>query len=217
MDCSHPSISAYGQDVFGCEDQALRDLRAASAAAGLPDIAINSEVGRLLQIITASTPGKLAIEIGTLAGYSGMWIVRGLSLSGHLHTLEANPVHAQFAQQQFARAGVHDRVTIHRGQALDLLPGLAAELGERSVDVVFLDAVKQEYPAYWRLVRPLIRTGGFIVADNIYGSNEWSISDVDHPARQGADALNRAVAGDADFAAVGIPLRQGVLIGRRMR
>ena len=85
------------------------------------------------------------------------------------------------------------------------------------VDVVFLDAIKSEYPEYWKLVRPLIAPGGLIIADNVLGSGDWWIDDAssDNLMRAGADRFNRLVASDTDFEAVAVPLRQGVLIGRR--
>ena len=85
------------------------------------------------------------------------------------------------------------------------------------MDVVFLDAIKTEYPAYWKIVRPLIAVGGLIIADNVYGSNSWWIDSIGDPSREAADRFNRLVAGDPDFQAVAIPLRQGVLVGRRVR
>ncbi len=94
---------------------------------------------------------------------------------------------------------------------------LAAELAPASVDLVFLDAVKTEYPDYWRLARPLIAVGGLIFADNALGSKSWWIDDLDEPSRAGVDRLNRLVAGDPEFEAVAVPAGQGLLIGRRMR
>jgi caffeoyl-CoA O-methyltransferase len=82
---------------------------------------------------------------------------------------------------------------------------------------VFLDAVKTEYPAYWEIVRPLIAVGGLIIADNVCGSSGWWIDVPGEPSREGADRFNRLVSSDADFEAVAFPMRQGLLIGKRMR
>ena len=159
----------------------------------------------------------MAIEVGTLAGYSGIWIARGLAPGGRLITIEYEPKHANFARRQFERAGVSDRVDLRVGAALDVLPTLAKELGPASVDVVFLDAVKTEYPAYWEIVRPMIRPGGLILADNVLGGGSWWIDNAGEPSRDAADRFNRLVAGDPHFEAVAVPLREGVLIGRRVR
>ena len=206
----------YSQDVFGKQDDHLAGLMKEAVAEGLPDIAVCAEVGRLLMILTSMTPGKLAIEVGTLGGYSGIWIARGLSDGGRLITIEAEALHADFAQAQFERAGVADRVEIRRGKGLDVLPLLADEFTPGSVDVVFLDAIKLEYCDYWKLVKPLIAPGGLILADNIYGSN-WTIDQENDPQRIAVDRFNRMLASDEDFEVTAVPLRQGVLIGRRVQ
>lgn len=205
----------YSQRVFGTQDEHLAGLMAEAVRAGLPDIAVSADVGRLLMMMTSTTGGRLAVELGTLAGYSGIWIARGLAPGGRLITVESERTHAEFAVAQFEKAGVDDRVEVRVGPALQVLPDLARELGPGSVDAVFLDAVKLEYPDYWTLVRPLIAPGGVVMADNVLGSNTWWIDDEDDPNRAAADQLNRAVAEDPDFEAVAIPLRAGVLVGRR--
>ena len=209
------STTEYSRKVFGVQDAHLAGLMQEAWAAGLPDIAITAEVGRLLMILTSMTRGRLAIEVGTLGGYSGIWIARGLAPGGRLITIECDPDHADFAETQFERAGVSDRVELRRGSALDVLPQLVEELGPGSVDVVFIDAEKTEYADYWRAVRPLIAVGGIVTADNVLGSNDWWITRTDDPRQQAVDELNRLVAGDGDFEAVAVPLKQGVLIGRR--
>ncbi len=207
--------NVYTHEVFGHQDEHLAGLMAEAAARGLPEIAVNAEVGRLLMMLTAMTSARLAIELGTLAGYSGIWIARGLAPGGRLITVEREPSYAAFAREQFSRAGVAERVDVRDGAALDVLPHLAAEFGPQSVDLFFLDALKTEYPDYWHLARPLIKPGGLIIADNVYGGGTWWIDDVGNEARQAIDRFNRLVADDPDFEAVAVPLRQGVWIGRR--
>lgn len=106
---------------------------------------------------------------------------------------------------------------IRRGTGLQVLPHVAKELAPGSVDVVFLDAIKTEYPDYWEIVRPLIAPGGFILADNVCGSGSWWIDDIGDPSRDAADKFNRLVAADPDFEAVAVSMRNGVLIGRRLK
>ncbi len=207
----------YGDEVFGQQDEHLAGVMGEAVAAGLPDIAVDAQIGRLLMIQTSMTRARLVVEVGTLAGYSGIWIARGLAPGGRLITIECDPKHADFAQRQFERAGVSDRVEIRRGSALDVLPQLSRELGARSVDVVFIDAEKTEYPQYWAAVEPMIAVGGVVLADNVFGSNVWWIDNPDDPASRAADTFNRSIAGHPDFEAVAVPLRQGILIGRRMR
>ena len=217
------STASYLIDVFGAQDEQLATLTPRAVAAGLPDIAVSPDVGRLLMLLVSMTGGgrgaRVAIEVGTLAGYSGIWIARGLASGGRLITIESEPAHADFAQREFEAAGVSAAVEIRRGAAMDVLPALAEDVEPASVDFVFLDATKREYPDYFAVIRPLIAVGGLLVADNVLGSRTWWI---DAPAgrsadRDGADRFNRLMAADPDFETVAVPIREGVLIARRMR
>jgi predicted O-methyltransferase YrrM len=205
----------YLAEVFGSQDEILAAAVAEAAAGGLPPIAVSAEVGRLLMILTSMTPGRLAVELGTLGGYSGTWIARGLAEDGRLITVDADHHHADVAQRQFDRAGLADRVEIRRGRALEVLDDLEGELGADSVDVAFIDAEKVEYPEYARRLRPLIAPGGLLIADNVLGTGGTWIDDLTHPGMAAVDNMNRMVAAWPDFETVIVPLRQGVLVARR--
>lgn len=204
-------INRYSREVFGAQDEHLAGLIDEAAAAGLPAIAVGPDVGRLLMILTSMTTGRLAIEVGTLGGYSGIWITRGLRPDGRLITIEYESVHADFAQRQFERSGVADRVDLRRGAGLEVLAELREELDPRSVDVLFIDAIKSEYAGYFELARPLLAIGGLVIADNAYGTGAGWI-DQGH----GTDEFNRHIAADPDFEAAAFPFREGILIGRRV-
>ncbi len=203
-------LGRYSKELFGSQDDHLAGLMDEAVAAGLPDIAVSADVGRLLMILTALTPGRLAVEIGTLAGYSGIWISRGLAPSGRLITIEYEPEHAEFAEEQFTRAGVADRVEVRRGAGIEVLIHLNEELAPGSVDVLFLDAVKSEYTDYFRIARPLIAPGGLVLADNVYATEAGWIDE-----GHGIDDFNRLVASDPEFEAVAVMLRQGIMIAKR--
>lgn len=212
--------AAYLRAVFGQQDEHLATLMSRAVAAGLPDIAVSADVGRLLKILTTfAAPGgaRLAVEVGTLAGYSATWIARGLAPGGRLITIESEPKYADFARRGFAAAGVADRVEIRVAKGLDELPRLASQVGPQAIDLVFLDAIKREYPAYFEAIRPAIRVGGLLVADNALGSGSWWIDEPpgSNADRDGADRLNRMVAADPQFEAVALPIREGILIARR--
>lgn len=212
------AICAYLNDVFGAQDDQLTTLMNRATAAGLPDIAITADVGHLLSILTQlAGPVRLALEVGTLAGYSGIWIARALAPGGTLLTIELEDAHADFAQAEFETAGVADRVEIVRGSALNVLPAVADRLGPESVDLVFLDAVKAEYPAYLDLVRPLIRLGGVLIADNVIQANGVVVPESPDaaPGARGVDAFNRQLAADPGFEATTVPLREGLAIAIR--
>ncbi|MCI0678329.1 MAG: O-methyltransferase [Actinobacteria bacterium] len=201
-------LGRYAKELF--EDDELDGITERARAAGLPQIAVSADVGRLLQILTLLTPGRLALELGTLAGYSGSWIARGLMPGGKLITIEYDPRHADFAEGEFARNGLDDRVEVVRGAALDVLPDLAQRLGPESVDLVFLDAVKTEYIAYLELSKPLLAHGGVLVADNVYATGQGWIDE-----GYGTDEFNRRVAADPDFDSTITPMREGLLIARK--
>lgn len=203
-------LTEYALEVFGDEDPHLAGLMDRAAEAGLPRIAISADVGKLLQILVAMTPAKTAVELGTLAGYSAIWIARGLAEGGRLYTIEAANAHADFAEREIAKAGFADRIEVLRGVALDVLPKLAGRLGIFSIHFAFIDAVKSEYVDYFEALRPMIAHGGLIVADNVYATGQGWIDE-----GYGTDEFNRVVAADPDFDAVAIPMREGLLIARR--
>lgn len=204
-------INRYSREVFGAQDEHLAGLMDDAVAAGLPAIAVGPDVGRLLMILTSMTEGRLAVEVGTLAGYSGTWLTRGLRPDGRLITIEYEPFHARFAAQQFVEAGIADRVDLRIGAGLEVLAQLAGELETGDIDVLFLDAIKSEYIGYFELVRSLIPVGGLVIADNVYGTGEGWI-DQGH----GTDEFNRHVAADTDFEAAAFPFREGVMVALRV-
>jgi caffeoyl-CoA O-methyltransferase len=207
----------YLRRTFGAQDDHLEGLMEEAVRAGLPDIAVSPEVGRLLMMMAQTTQGRLAIEVGTLAGYSAIWLARGLQEGGKLYTIELDPKHADFAEQQLAKAGVIERVELLRGAGLEVLDDLVARLQPGSVDVLFVDAVKTEYPAYFAKARALIGVGGWFIADNVLGAGDWWIDDEEHRSRAAVDELSRTLAADEDFEACCVPLREGVLLARRVR
>ncbi|MFK7988129.1 MAG: O-methyltransferase [Sandaracinaceae bacterium] len=209
--------SRYLRETFGRPDAQLAGLMKRAVAAGLPDIAVSADVGRLLMMLTSMTRGQLAVELGTLAGYSAIWLARGLRSGGRLITVEPVAQHADFAERELSSAGLKNVVEVRRERGLEALARLRQELPDGAVDVLFVDAIKSEYPAYFEAARALIAPGGLVLADNALGSSQWWIDDEDHPYRKGADALNRMLADDPDFEAVGIPIREGLLVARRVR
>ena len=203
-------LNAYSLEVFGSQDEHLSGLMNEAVAAGLPDISVTPDVGRLLKILTSMTPGRLAIEVGTLAGYSGIWIARGLASDGRLITIEYEQKHADHASKQFERAGVSGKVEIRVGPGIAVLETLVEELEPGSVDVLFLDAIKTEYSDYFRIARPLIAPGGLVLADNVYGTTIGWIDE-----GYGTDEFNRLITADPDFETVAVLAGDGVVIARR--
>jgi predicted O-methyltransferase YrrM len=143
-------------------EQALRD----SSAAGLPAIAVTPAQGKLLELLARVQGARTILELGTLGGYSTIWLARALPLGGRLVTLEAEPRYAEVAQKNIARAGFGDVVEIRLGPALETLPELAAE-GAGPFDLIFIDADKGNYPGYFEWSLKLSRPGTVIIGDNV--------------------------------------------------
>jgi predicted O-methyltransferase YrrM len=224
--------AAYLRDVFGTPSDGhtagvLKHQPTRAANAGLPPIAISADVGRLLSVFAmlatrSPTATGLILEVGTLGGYSGIWLARALPDSGRLITVEVDPKHAAFAANEFTLAGVDDRVEIVVGSAGDRLPELVDQLGPSSVDMIFLDADKREYPDYAAVLKPVLRIGGILAVDNALGSYRWWITHdpgaLDDEARQSqaaADHFNRLMAADPDFETACVLNREGVLVAVR--
>jgi predicted O-methyltransferase YrrM len=210
----HEYTRNYTRTVFGNQDAHLAGLMDDAKKQGLPDIAVSSDVGRFLLLMVSTTEGKRVVELGTLGGYSTIWLARGLKQGGRVVTVEMEQKHADFAKAQFEKARVADRVDVRVGKALDVLPQLAKEWGNESVDAFFFDAVKSEYPDYWKIAKPMLKKGGLLLADNVLGASWWIDQEGD-PVRDVVDKFNRTVAGDPDFDVACVPLREGVLVARK--
>ena len=204
-------FSDYANELFGERDEQMVGLMDRAVAAGLPPIAVTPDIGRMLSMLVASTAGRVAVEVGTLGGYSAMWIARGLPEGGKLITIEYEGRHANFAEAEFAKAGLAEKIEVIRGAGLDVIPSLAGRVGLGGVDFAFIDAVKTEYVGYFDELKPLIAVGGIVVADNVLGTGQGWIDE-----GYGTDDFNRHVAADLDFESTISPMRSGVLIARRM-
>lgn len=209
---------SYINDVFGKQPQLLASLMPAAIARGVPAISVSSPVGHLLHTLSAavSRPGRVSLELGTLAGYSAIWLARGLAPGARLLTVEPAPLHAEIAQANLAAAGVADRVTVLRTTALSALTDIARTRGPGSLDLVFVDALKHEYPDYLTAARPLLRPGGLLIADNAITSRFHITDAPGDPMRDAVDRFNRAIASDPAFAASIVPLGSGLVIATRL-
>ncbi|MCC6660302.1 MAG: O-methyltransferase [Phycisphaerales bacterium] len=215
------ATSAYLSEVFGRPDRQLSTHRERARAAGLPDIAVSPDVGRLLHLLTSlANNGRgagVAVEVGTLGGFSGIWIARGLAPGGRLYTIEPEKKHAAFARDEFKSAGVADRVTQIDAAAPGAISELGARLAPASVDLLFLDAIKADYRAYVEAAETLLKPGALIIADNALGSGDWWIDTPSgtNAARDAVDAFNRWMATGGRFDCACVPIREGVLIARK--
>lgn len=160
------AVDRYITDLIAPHDSALDAALHVSAEAGLPAIHVAPNQGKLLAILAQSIGARSILEIGTLGGYSTIWLARTLPEGGALITLEVSPKHAEVARANLRRAGVDGVVEVRVGPALEMLPQLAAE-GRAPFDLVFIDADKVNTLAYFEWALKLTRRGGLIITDNV--------------------------------------------------
>jgi predicted O-methyltransferase YrrM len=196
-------VHAYDHYVAGLcahEDDALRLAREELGANGLPIIHVNPTEGKLLHVLARAAGARRILEIGTLGGYSAIWLARALPAGGTLLSLELDSHHADVARRNLERAGVADRVEVRVGPAADSLRALAAQ-GVAPFDLVFIDADKDGYPEYLELSYPLTRAGGLILADNTL-----SPAVLDSSTDNGITRYNKAVAAHTGLTASILPI-----------
>jgi predicted O-methyltransferase YrrM len=202
-------VEEYLTSLFGREDEALLSLREEADRTGLPPIAVSPDTGRLLQVLLRAVGARCVLEVGTLGGYSAIWMARALPPDGRLVTIELDEAHAAFACRHLERAGVSDRVDVRVGRALDLLPSLD---GER-FDAIFLDADKEPLPTYLDWALRLVRSGGLVIADNALWGGRVVDRRVDDEATRGVREFNRRLATDPRITGIVVPTGDGVAVG----
>lgn len=158
-------LSRYVDELFAREDEMLAFVRRQTAERGLPQINLQPGEGRMIQVLVMMSGARRVIEIGTLAGYSAIWIARGLPLDGRLITIEKSGLHADVARSHLERAGLADKVTVMQGDGLQILRKLK---GDAPYDLVFIDADKPGYPHYLQWSVQHLRIGGTVMAHNAF-------------------------------------------------
>jgi predicted O-methyltransferase YrrM len=191
-------------------DRVLDDLVAAAAAAGLPEIRIAPEQGALFDVLLRAAGTRDAVEVGTLGGYSGIWLARALAPGGRLRTIELDATHAAFAREWFDRAGVGDRIDLFHGDARQILPQFA----DASADAMFVDADKDGYAEYVEQAARILRPGGLLLVDNAFAFGRLFAPDAGDDV-QVIRRFNDAMAARADFTGVIVPLGDGTWVAVR--
>ncbi len=163
------------REHFWADDELLRDAHVRFSEIG-PNIEVSNDTGALLATLVRASGARRVLEVGTLFGYSAVWMARALPDGGHLDTLELVDAHADFAEDLFEQAGLADRIELHRGPAVDSLAALSGPY-----DLVFIDADKAGYVAYLERALELARPGATIVADNVAWSGRVADPHNDEP------------------------------------
>lgn len=189
--------------LLGPGDDVLDAVLAANAAAGLPPHDVSPLQGRMLQVLARAVGARRVLEIGTLGGYSTLWLSRALPADGTLVTLEFDARHAQVAATNLARAGVAERVELRVGSALESLARLADE-ARAPFDLVFVDADKRSNAEYLDWALALTRAGSLLVFDNVVRDGQVLDAASDDPSVQGVRRLTARLAGDPRVSATAV-------------
>jgi predicted O-methyltransferase YrrM len=182
------AVDGFVEQTLMEEDRVLDGVLERGRRAGLPQIQVSAPQAKLLHLLARAIGAERVLEVGTLAGYSGIWLARALPESGRLVTIEFNAAHAEVARANFEAAGVADKVDLRVGAALDVLPRLEAE-GLGPFDLSFIDADKPNNTAYLEWATRLSRPGGVIVLDNVVRGGAVLDRDTDANAAGAHDAV----------------------------
>jgi predicted O-methyltransferase YrrM len=171
-----------------------------------------SAQGKFLEFICRMLKPKQVLEIGTFTGYSAICMAKGLENDGHVHTIEVDDEICEVSIDFFRKSGLESKITQHVGSAIDLIPTLNFDF-----DLVLIDGDKREYPQYLEAVLPKTKTGGFIIADNVLWGGKVLDTNANDPFTQGVKSFNSMVANDSRLEQVLLPLRDGLMIIRKIQ
>ena len=194
------AVDRYVNDLVVSSDDLLDEALRASTIAGLPEINVSPCQGKQLQLLAQFGGARRILELGTLGGYSTIWLARALPADGQLITLELEPSYASVAQANIDRAGLTHLVDIRVGPALDTLAELAAS-GCEPFDLIFIDADKPSYPEYFKRVLKLARKGTLIIADNVVRNGAVADADSKDEKVRGVRTFMELMANDSAIAA----------------
>lgn len=191
------TVDAYIDGLFAFEDEILENIRDRARAAGLPEIEVSAGQGKFLYLMAKLTGAARMLEVGTLGGYSTVWMARALPEGGQMTTLELDGAHAEFARETFRLAALEDVCHVIEGPALQSLQAL-----EGPFDLVFLDANKDQYPDYLEEADRLLAPGGLLLADNVVRKGAVIEPPVDDVMARGAAEFNRRLSSHPQFESI---------------
>lgn len=211
MDFPDPRIHAYAEKHTSPESTVLQALNAfTQSEVPMSNMLSGHLQGRFLSLISRLVQPKYILEIGTYTGYSALCFSEGLKDNGMIHTIDLNADMKRIASDYFQRAGVIDRITMHIGDAMEIIPKL-----KPTFDLVFIDADKANYPNYWDLVIDKVRKGGLIIADNVLWSGKV-LSKKKDTRTKALDAYNKKVLADDRVTSILLPIRDGLNIAQKI-
>jgi predicted O-methyltransferase YrrM len=213
MEFLDPELDRYVESHTQAESPLLQELNRHTHLKVLQPRMLSGHLqGRILSMFSKMIVPENILEIGTYTGYSAICLSEGLAVNGRIHTIEKNPELKALIDEYFAKAGIQDRITLHIGDALEIIEDI-----EEKFDLVFIDADKANYINYYRLVLPMVSPGGYIIADNVLWSGKV-LSKSEMEKDQDAKTLhefNKMVLADDSVENVLFPVRDGLMVIRK--
>jgi len=208
-------LHTYLLDVGVREPDLLRQLRAETAAMPEHDMQIAPEQGALMALLVELTGARRCLEVGTFTGYSSLSVALALPADGRLVCIDLSREWTDVARRYWAQAGVADKIELRLGPALDTLDAMVAEGQAGTFDFAFLDADKDNYPAYADRLLTLLRRGGLMAIDNVFWGGEVAQPEVDNVSVRGIRELNRILASDERISLSMVPIADGLTLARK--
>lgn len=207
----NPKAEAYASLFSSQDDAVLKSIAAETELVHAQPHMLSGQLqGQFLEIISKLVQPLHILEIGTMVGYSSICLARGLAAGGKLHTIELREQDAVLAKNNFIRAGMNDQIQLHVGNALDIIPQL-----HETWDLVFIDADKTGYAQYYSMVKPRLRSGGLILADNVLFHGDVLDEPIKGKNAKAIHAFNEMVSADEDVEKIMLTLRDGLFLIRK--
>ena len=211
MDIINPLAQSYAEKFSSPQDQLLGEIaRHTNAHHPHANMLSGHVQGRFLALISILLKPMRVLEVGTFVGYSALCMAEGLQPGGHLHTIELNPEDGATAKKNFKKANCSDKIILHEGNALDIIPDL-----NETWDLVFIDADKTNYTNYYTLVLPRVRKGGMIIADNVLFHGEVLEKEIKGKNGIAINAFNKLVKNDDSVEKIMLTVRDGLFLIRK--
>ncbi|MEO5684251.1 MAG: O-methyltransferase [Chitinophagaceae bacterium] len=207
MDLIHPLVQAYAEQYTSPEEQVLQQVNLQTQAHPHAHMLSGHIQGKLLELLSLLLKPRRILEIGSFTGYSALCLAKGLVKGGQLHTIELREADAAVAQQNFNLADANDKIILHTGNALEIIPTL-----DEAWDLVFIDADKTGYIDYYKMVLPRVRKGGVILADNVFFHGEVLQPELKGKNAKAIQAFNEYVQQDEAVEQVLLTVRDGLML-----